>query len=134
MSIATFFTGIEHDVASVFTKAGAAVATVETKLVTVENVAGIALGFAAVAAPVLAAAGPTGAAIAAGIPVAEAALTALKANAPKIESDVAGFLTELASVSDQVLTLLAQLGPFIKAVANDATTALAQVKAVAATA
>ena len=132
MSIGSFFTSVEHDVAAVFTKAGAAVATVNAKLTTIEQAAGIVLGFAAVAEPELAAAGSAGAAVAAAIPVAQAALTALKANAPKIEADVSGFLTELGAVSDQVMALLAQLGPFITAMANDAKTALAQAKAVAA--
>ncbi len=125
MSIATFF---DH----LFTGAKLTVETIATSYPEADDFVGVALGMAGIAA-----------AVTANAPLAAAviSLTTLRA---EIESDIAAASEEakqtavsafaIASLTAQAVHVAVLAAPTIKVIANDAATALAQVKAVAATA
>ncbi len=129
MSISSLFKSVE----SIFTKTAAAEADVKAALVTADKFVGVLLGEAETVAGVLAAVDPTiGAPILAEVSALVVARAALEAAAPTIASNVSAVSTQVMQLVTSAMDLSVKLAPFFKVIANDASTAVAAVKAQAA--
>ena len=130
MSFASIFSTIESDILGLFSRAETDLPKATAALTTLDQYAGEVFGLAEIAAPQLAATGAAGAAVAAAVPEVKAAYDALKADVPALAEDVGAALTRVFGVAVQVMDLAVKLGPYFRAVANDAETIVAQVAAV----